>query len=268
METFTLTRKEMAIMLLSMKGRATKTPLTILQEAWKKKHYAEVEQGTPLSAFLTTHLPPVLEKMIKSDRLGGFSLLDIVSLGNQIEYTNVSITSMQNWVKRDFKDFLGSPKEGKKYSIDQAAMLFIIDDLKNCLDFESIRKLFQITFQQPDDESDDLLRPTELYVAYSSLFEEMDANNDQLLDVQGQGQGNGNGTGKPNHDALTESTIRHKADQFVCTLGHLNAQQKEVLRNLLFIAMVSVQTAYFHSLARRYLNGTLFLHSLHGSSDN
>ncbi|NOU95974.1 DUF1836 domain-containing protein [Paenibacillus sp. LMG 31456] len=261
METFTLTRKEMAIMLLSMKGRATKTPITVLREAWKKNHRTDVEQGTPLSAFLSTHLPPVLEKMIKNDSVGGFSLLDIVSLGNQIEYTNVSITSMQNWVKRDFKDFLGSPKEGKKYSIDQAAMLFIIDDLKNCLDFESIRKLFQITFQQPDDETDDLLGPTDLYVAYNSLFEEMDANNDQLLDVQGHG------AGKPNYDALTESTIRHKADQYVYNLSHLNPQQKEALRNLLFISMVSVQTAYFHSLARRYLNGTLFLHNLHGPND-
>ncbi|MDF2961162.1 MAG: hypothetical protein K0S39_2897 [Paenibacillus sp.] len=258
METFTLTRKEMAIMLLSMKGRATRSPLTVLQEAWKKNHQSEVEQGTPLSAFLSTHLPPVLEKMIKCDRVEGFSLLDIVSLGNQIEYTNVSVTSMQNWVKRDFKDFLGSPKEGKKYSIDQAAMLFIIDDLKHCLDFESIRKLFQITFQQPDDETDDLLEPVDLYAAYSSLFEEMDANNDQLLDVQGHG------AGKRNYDALTESTIRHKADQYVYNLVHLNPQQKEAVRNMLFISMVSVQTAYFHSLARRYLNGTLFLRSLHG----
>ncbi|TDF97595.1 DUF1836 domain-containing protein [Paenibacillus piri] len=256
METFTLTRKDMAIMLLSMKGRATRAPLTVLQEAWKKNHSAGMEYGTSLSAFLSTHLPPILEKMIKSNHVEGFSLQDIVSLGNQIEYTNVSITSMQNWVKRDFKEFLGAPKIGKKYSVDQAAMLFIIDDLKNCLDFESLRKLFEIAFQQPDDESDDLLGPVDLYAAYSMLFEEMDANNDQLLDVQGHG------AGKHNYDALTESTIRQKADQYVHHLNHLNPQQKKAVRNLLFIAMVSVQTAYFHSLARRYMNATLFLHSL------
>jgi hypothetical protein len=76
----------------------------------------------------------------------------------------------------------------------------------------------------------------------------------------------GHGAGKPNYDALTESTIRQKADQFVYAMEHLNPQQKEALRNLLFISMVSVQTAYFHSLARRYLNGTLFLRNLHGSN--
>lgn len=256
METFTLTRKEMAIILLSLKGRATCSPLTVLQEAWKKNHQADMEHGTSLAAFLSTHLPPVLEKMIKHNRVEGFSLQDIVSLGNQIEYTNMSITSMQNWVKRDFKDFLGSPKVGKKYSVDQAAMLFIIDDLKNCLDFDSIRKLFEIIFQRPEDEDDDLLAPADLYATYSRLFEELDANNDQLLDVQGHG------AGKRNHDALTESTIRQKADQFACSLDHLNPQQKEAVRNLLIISMVAVQTAYFHSLARRYLNATLFLHDL------
>ncbi len=68
METFTLTRKEMAIILLSLKGRATRSPLTVLQEAWKKNHQADMEHGTSLSAFLSTHLPPVLEKMIKHNR--------------------------------------------------------------------------------------------------------------------------------------------------------------------------------------------------------
>jgi len=256
METFTLTRKEMAIILLSLKGSGGTTPLNVLQEAWKKNHLVDMKHGTSFTAFLSTQLTPVLEKMIKNDRVEGFSLQDIVSLGNQIEYTNMSLTSMQNWVKRDLKQFLGSPKSGKKYSIDQVAMLFIIDDLKNCLDFESIRRLFEIIFQHPDDDRDDLIKPADLYATYSRLFEELDVNNDQLLDVQGHS------AGKRNHDALTEFTIRQKADQVACSMEHLNAQQKEAVRNMLFISMVSVQTAYFHSIARRYVNATLFLHSL------
>ncbi|WP_426446456.1 DUF1836 domain-containing protein [Paenibacillus sp. S-38] len=257
METFTLTRKDMAIILLSLKGKsAAATPLTVLQEAWKKNHRTEVQHGSSLSAFLSTQLTPVLEKMIKTERVEGFSLQEIVSLGSGIEYTHMSITSMQNWVKRDFKDFLGSPKVGKKYSIDQAAMLFIIDDLKHCLDFESIRRLFEIIFQKPEDENDDLLSPVDLYAAYSRLFEELDANNDQLMDVQGHA------AGRRNEDFLTELTIRQKADQYACAMEHLNPQQREAVRNMLFIAMISVQTAYFHSMARRYLNATLFLNNL------
>ncbi|PZE20607.1 DUF1836 domain-containing protein [Paenibacillus xerothermodurans] len=256
METFTLTRREMAVILLSMQGKVSTTPLSILQEAWKKNHQADVAHGHSLTAFLSTELTPVLEKMMKHDRVEGFSLQEIVSLGNQIEYTHMSITSMQNWVKRDFKEFLGSPKVGKKYSIDQAAMLFIIDDLKNCLDFESIRKLFEIVFRNPDTESDDLLTPVELYAAYSRLFEEMDANHDQIMDVRGHG------TANRSYDTLTELAIRQKAEEYTHGLTHLTPQQQEAVRNMLFIAMVSVRNAYFHALARRYLHAALFLHTL------
>ena len=40
---------------------------------------------------------------------------------------------MQNWVKRDIKEMIGSPQKGKKYSIEQAALLFIVEDLKQHL---------------------------------------------------------------------------------------------------------------------------------------
>ena len=39
---------------------------------------------------------------------------------------------MQNWVKRDIKEMIGSPQK-KKYSIEQAALLFIVEDLKQHL---------------------------------------------------------------------------------------------------------------------------------------
>lgn len=38
METFHLTRNEMATLLLSLRGWNTKKPLGILQEAWAKSH--------------------------------------------------------------------------------------------------------------------------------------------------------------------------------------------------------------------------------------
>jgi hypothetical protein len=241
MESFTLTRYETASLLLSLQGSIDKTPLNILQEAWRRTH--------------PTALPTVFDKLLKSQRPDGLSLTEIVSLGNRIEYTHVSVTSVQNWVKRDFKTFLGSPQCGKKYSFEQAALLFIIEDLKMTLDFDSIRNLFQILFRTPEDDHDDLLRPTELLFAYSSLFEEMDANDDQLLDI-----GGGHEHSLRNRDLVMENAIVQRTSQYVEKLDHLTEEEREAVRNTLIIALVSVQAAYFHSLSRRYMNATLFLH--------
>jgi len=240
MESFTLTRREAASLLLSLQGRIERTPLAVLQDAWRRTH--------------PTALPPVLEKMLKSQKPDGLSLTDIVSLGNRIEYTNISITGAQNWVKRDFKDFLGSPRCGKKYSFEQAALLYIVEDLKSCLDFESIRSLFHILFGKPDDDTDDVIRPTDLFYTYSSLFEELDENDDQLLDVSGH---------EPslrNRDVLMENLIVQRTNQYVEKHTGLSDGEREALRNALIISLVSVQAAYFHTLARRYVNATLFLH--------
>lgn len=253
MESFTLTRKEMACLLLSLDGKHNQKPLQVLQAAWTKTHQYDLEKGAGLPAFLSTLLPPIIEKLIKGNELKGFSLHEIAALGQLIEYSNLSITSMQNWVKRDFKPYFDCPKAGKKYSLNQAALLFIIDDLKSNLDFESIRKLFEIVFKKPEDETDDLVGPLELYASYTSMFEELDANNDQLLDISGHLKEN------PHQDLLTEQAIRLSANQFANRLPNLTENQWEAVRNILLISVISIQTSYFHSLSRRYCNATLFL---------
>ncbi|QYR22014.1 DUF1836 domain-containing protein [Paenibacillus sp. sptzw28] len=257
MDTFYLTRNQMGALLLSLRGVTEKTPLATLQEAWVKSHKTDVEHGKSLGAFISTSLPPVFEKIIKLKQTNdGFSLADIVALGNQIEYTHFSITSVQNWVKRDFKDLISPPRIGKKYSIDQTAILFIIDDLKATLDFESIRKLLTLVFNDPQHETGDLISPLYLYKAYSSIFEELDQNNDQVLDLSGHE------SGKRNHDHMLENLIKRRVDEFAGTLEELNVEQRKVVSNTIFIAMVSVQTSYFQSLAKRFLNATLFLQRL------
>src|SRR5581483_9440841 len=110
--------------------------------------------------------------LVKTEELDiGFSLNEIGALGNQIEHTSFSVTALQNWVKRDLKDMIGAPQRGKKYSIEQAALLFIVEDLKTALDFDSIRKLLSLIVNDPSDRDDDLISPIRLYAAYSSLFE-------------------------------------------------------------------------------------------------
>ncbi len=257
METFHLTRKEMAQLLLSMKGKVDKTPLTVLQEAWAKTHKNDIAHGKSFAAFIATSLPSIFEKIIKMNQQdGGFSLTDIVSLGNQVEYTNFSITSVQNWVKRDLKEVLGIPKAGKKYTVDQAAILFIVEDMRTSLDFDSIRKLLTMVFNNPYDDTDDLISPVELYCAYSTIFEELDRNNDQVLDIHGHE------ADRKNHDHMLENLMKQRADEFANTLTGLNDGQIEAISNAIVIAMVSVQTSFFQTLAKRFLTATLFLKNI------
>ncbi|MFB5268504.1 DUF1836 domain-containing protein [Paenibacillus enshidis] len=253
MESFTMTRSDMAHLLLALDNCQSMQPLAVLQEAWRKNHQDRLRAGSTLPAFLSTEVTPVLEKIIKGRQIAAFSLQEIASLGQLIEYSHVSLTSMQNWVKRDFKEFLGSPQVGKKYSINQAAVLLIIEDLKSSLDFESIRKLFHILFGQPGDDSDDLMQPMHLYAAYSSLFEELDANGDGMFDITGTGPAS---TLK---DGLTEDMLLRAAGRYTDDLVHLSPNQREALRNALLVAAVSIQNSYFLSMARRYVNATLFL---------
>ncbi|MDO7907893.1 DUF1836 domain-containing protein [Paenibacillus sp. JX-17] len=254
MESFTLTRKDVAQLLLALDGRREDLqPLSVLQCAWKRNHPIDQEQEQWMPAFLDTAVPPVLDKMIKGRQGNSFSLQEIAALGQLIEYSQASLTSMQNWVKRDFKEFLGSPKIGKKYSINQAALLLIVEDLKASLDFESIRRLFHILFQEPTEDADDWIEPVELYAAYSTMFEELDANNDQMLDIAGHTAGG------HRQDSLTESVIRTASDRYAGRLHHLLPGQRKAVGNVLLIAAVSVQTSYFLSMARRYVNATLFL---------
>ncbi len=110
----------MATLLLSLRGWNTKKPLGILQEAWAKSHKKDIESGQSVTAFITTALSPIFEKLIKIDDTDvGFSLNEIVALGNQIENTSFSVTAMQNWVKRDIKEMIGSPQKGKNIQLNK-----------------------------------------------------------------------------------------------------------------------------------------------------
>jgi hypothetical protein len=253
MEAFTLSRIEMSGLLLSLSGNSERRPLHILQEAWTKFHREEVREGTSLPAFLSTAIPPILQKLIKGGGVKGLSLGDIASLGSLIEYSTLSATAMQNWVKRDFKEYLGSPREGKKYSINQAALLFIIDDLKAALDFESIRQLFRMLFLAPERDDDDLIEPAQLYHGYAELFEEIKTRS--LVPVQGQDE-----PGAPKEVLWrADNAVRASMEKMMKRLSHLTRPQRDAVQNMLLIAAISVQTCYFQALARQYFNAVLFL---------
>lgn len=254
MESFTLTRKEMSTLLLSLQGASELTPLSILQRAWTKNHQSMDREGSVPSSILP-EMPHIIEKLLKGTPFTGFSLHEIADLGHLIEHSNVSITSIQNWVKRDFKEMFITTKEGRKYAVNQAALLYIIDDLKSTLDFLSIRKLFQTLFfsEHQVRGAYELIEPIQFYHIYATMFEEMDGNNDQVFDIVGHGA-----AGR-SQDSLLEKMVQGHADRITQQLTYLSQVQQKIVSNVLVIASLSVQTSYLHSISKKYYNATMFL---------
>ncbi|MDQ0216350.1 hypothetical protein J2S13_002808 [Oikeobacillus pervagus] len=245
MTSFSLTRKDMSDLLFSLKGWNDEKPLSILQKIWMR---SQTEKMT-ISSVLTMELSPILEKIMKLDTIDiGLSLNEIVTLGSQIEKTNFSLTAVQNWVKRDIKDMIGSPQKKKRYSIEQTALLFIVEDLKTTLDFDSIRKLLNLIVNDPENPTDDLINPIALYSLYSTVFEQINQEEYYLP--------------KENHIQVLSERVEEKASNIIQSLNNVHEHQKEAIKNMIMIATLSVHTAYFQMLAKRYVSATLFLQDL------
>ncbi|WP_066174322.1 DUF1836 domain-containing protein [Bacillus marinisedimentorum] len=184
--------------------------------------------------------PEIIQKLIKRiDRPEvGFSLNEIVALGNLLEFTKLSHGAVQNWVKRDVKELIGSPLLGKKYTVEQAATLFIVEDLKHSLGFESIRSILQLVFNNPEDRSDDIIDPVDLFFAYASLFDRM-----QLAFRDGMDQGLGlNGT--------AQQWIETEAAAFAIKYETISKSEKQAIRTVISICLFSVQSAWFQYQAK------------------
>ncbi|MBG9791993.1 hypothetical protein ABD76_05540 [Paenibacillus dendritiformis] len=248
MESFTLTRKEMSSLLLSLQGGQRQSPLAILQAAWTHSHGSAGAAAASMQAILSLDMPHIIKKLIQGQPFAGFSLQEIADLGHLIEHSNISITSIQNWVKRDFKEHFASIKEGRKYSVNQAALMFMIDDLKCTLDFVSIRTLFDSLFQERHGG----IEPIQVYHAYAGMFEELDANNDQLFDVAGHASAGA----AP--DALLEQLVKTTADRKAQEWA-LSDSCRKAVSNCLVIAVLSVQASYLQDIAKRYYTANVFL---------
>ncbi|WP_264806684.1 DUF1836 domain-containing protein [Cytobacillus sp. NCCP-133] len=241
LELFQLSRKSMADFLFALKGEGEYTPKEILQYAWAAAHE---KSGKSLEDFLDTKMPAIFEKILRADlQKIGFSINEIVALGNQIEFTNLSSTAVQNWVKRDVKELIGSPQIGKKYSVDQAAMLFIVEDLKATLDFDSIRKILHLLFNDLDDRTDDVIEPIPFYTAYAAIFEKVHHHQ---------------AAGKNMREEI-EQCIKKEALRTLETFQDLTGQQKDIVSIILVTSALTVLSAYYKSLTKKYVAATLFL---------
>ncbi|MCR2803734.1 DUF1836 domain-containing protein [Paenibacillus soyae] len=243
MQTYSLTRQELGSLLQALDRQNDLKPSDILRRAWFGKSPPPSPEFLPQSI-----LPPIVEKLMRSGERKGFSLHEISDLGQLLDFSTLSVTSMQNWVKRDFKPYFQCPGAGKKYSLNQTAMLLMIDDLKANLDFESIRGLFAILFPLPDepkkcDEYANGITPLNLFAFYSGLYEDLN-----LLNAWDSLNGE-----------LLEQKVRERAARTASAMPALPERQRKAVRNILFVAVVSVQAAKLQSMARRYCQATLYM---------
>ncbi len=167
----------------------------------------------------------------------GLSLNEIVQLGNQVQFSHLSPTAVQNWVKRDVKDLIGTPRQGKKYTVEQAATLFIVEDLKASLDFDSIRRILKLVFNNPSDHSDDIVDPLELYSAYGAIF-------DEIVQLE---------------DGNIEKLVQDKAHLKLSRFPGLNLEERKMVEHVMATAVFTVFTARYQSFVKKHLTATLFL---------
>lgn len=156
-----LKRKAMSQLLQSLKGEIQLSPIEVIEQ------YVPSVKHEDIPDFIYK-----FEKR-KSKKEFGLSANEIVTLSTICELTSLKITSIQNWIKRDVKELIGSPEFGKKYSIEQTALLFIVKDLKAVFDFETIRKMLTRVFNTLSDRSDDLISPLQFYRLYAVTLEEI-----------------------------------------------------------------------------------------------
>ncbi|WP_379355868.1 MULTISPECIES: DUF1836 domain-containing protein [unclassified Paenibacillus] len=240
MDAFTLTREELAHLLGALGGRYDEKPSEILRKAWGKT----CTTGRKAPGEPNSPLPPIVLKLMRSSDRRGFSLHEIAELGSLLEGSTLSVTSMQNWVKRDFKPYFQCPMAGKKYSLDQTAMLLMIDDLKSSLDFETIRRLFALLFVSCEDAAaarPEGLSPLSMLDCYAALYQKL-YHEWESVNME-----------------RTEQAVRAEADKAAMKMLHIDEEQKTALGNLLLVAVISIQAGRLQAMARRYSQEILFL---------
>jgi hypothetical protein len=222
---FQLTRKQMTNLLYSLKGEGQE-PSAILAgfEAYQSDN---------------NQIPHFLLKRNKkwSNQENGLSTNEIVSLANLCELTSLTSSSLQNWIKRDVKDLIGAPELGKKYSIEQVAMLLIVKDLKTVFDFEKIRQLLTVVFNTLSDRSDDFMSPLAFFEIYATVLDSLDESSSLSL-----------------NDRQLENNIISKVHLYNRQFPDLSQEQWEPIKNVLVITVLAVLATHLQLRTQLYLN--------------
>jgi hypothetical protein len=222
-----LTRKQMTELLYSLKGESNQRPSTIIEKI--------IDDSTTLGVQIPNFLLKLNKKRIQHEI--GLSTNEIVLLANFCELTSLTSSSIQNWIKRDVKELIGTPDLGKKYSIEQVAMLLIVKDLKSVFDFENIRNLLTVVFNTLSDRSDDLMNPIVFYEIYAIVFDSLEPLPSLSL-----------------NDKILEKRIIQEIDAFSRNFPGLSINQWEPIKNVLVVTVLSVFVSHIQTRAQLYLN--------------
>lgn len=232
-----LTRKQMTNLLYSLKGESNQPPSIIIENALGDSLAKEIQ------------IPTFLLKMKKRriHKEYGLSTNEIVAIANLCELTSLKSTSIQNWIKRDIKELIGAPELGKKYSIEQAAMLLIVKDLKTIFDFEYIRNALTVVFNTLSDRSDDLISPIAFYEIYATVLDSLDTIPSLTLS-----------------DQTLENRIVHEINTVPKQISELTEHQWETIKKILVITVLSVLASHLQTRAQVYLN----MNTISGDKEN
>ncbi len=108
-------------------------------------------------------------------KLSAMFLAGDMALGQIANITGLEPHTVQNWVKRGFL----TPPKNKRYTLDQLCRILNITTLKPVLSLEQICSLLGYVNGHLDDESDDLIRDSQLYFLFVRLAaEHRQMNND------------------------------------------------------------------------------------------
>lgn len=103
-----------------------------------------------------------------------------LSLGQLCKITDLTPTTIQNWVKRGYV-----PKpESKKYYERHLGRVLLISSLRDCMNIEEIDELMSLINGDTDDESDDIISESGLYDLFCKAIKEMDDKtiDDKMID--------------------------------------------------------------------------------------
>lgn len=225
--TIQLTRKQMTSLLYSLKGQLNQPPSSILEKAFGESNLVTKINDQTIPRFLLKN-----KRLLNKEY--GLSTNEIVSLANLCELTSLKSTSIQNWIKRDIKELIGAPELGKKYSIEQTAMLLIVKDLKSTFEFEKIRNILIIVFNTLSDRSDDLINPIKFYEIYAIVLDSFDTLpflSDQTL----------------------ENCIISRIESLP-KFKSLSLDQSKPIKNVLVITVLSVLASHMQARSHFYLD--------------
>ncbi len=112
----------------------------------------------------------VPNKEAAKDVLDNVFMCGGLMMGQVARLTGLEPYMIQNWVKRGF---LSSPKQ-KLYTKRQFCRIAIINMLRDGLQIEKITGLLSYINGRLDDESDDIIDDTELYLYYIAVISHID----------------------------------------------------------------------------------------------